>query len=229
MEILRRDFIYIWYYFSIQLEQVFFYWVLGMVIGSAISVFGKGKIHSAFQALGKKKPGVLGLIPASLLGIASPLCMYGTIPIAASFSQKGMKDDMLAAFMMSSNLLNPQLLITSGILGAGYHRGASLRIRRRYGSSAVAVARIRHEHRFCGGVYDHRTCDQDYQSGSAEDRAGGEKICPLSGLCDPYLPGDRTGSGSDSLKPFIKRMENDKGQVLDSEADPSYNIYEDRN
>ena len=99
-------------------EQVFFYWVLGMVIGSAISVFGKGKIHSAFQALGKKKPGVLGLIPASLLGIASPLCMYGTIPIAASFSQKGMKDDMLAAFMMSSILLNPQLLITSGILGA---------------------------------------------------------------------------------------------------------------
>ena len=88
-----------------------------MVIGSAISVFGKGKIHSAFEALGKKKLGVLGLIPASLLGIASPLCMYGTIPIAASFSQKGMKDDMLAAFMMSSILLNPQLLITSGILG----------------------------------------------------------------------------------------------------------------
>ena len=117
MDILRREFIYVWYYFSIQLEQVFFYWVMGMVIGSAISVFGKGKIHSAFQALGKKRLGVLGLIPASLLGIVSPLCMYGTIPIAASFSQKGMKDDMLAAFMMSSILLSPQLLITSGILG----------------------------------------------------------------------------------------------------------------
>ncbi len=117
MEILRREFVYIWYYFSIQLEQVFFYWVVGMVIGSAVSVFGKGKIYSAFQGLGKKKLGVLGLIPASLLGIASPLCMYGTIPIAASFSQKGMKDDILASFMMSSILLNPQLLITSGILG----------------------------------------------------------------------------------------------------------------
>ena len=117
MEILRREFVYIWYYFSIQLEQVFFYWVVGIVIGSAVSVFGKGKIYSAFQDLGKKKLGVLGLIPASLLGIASPLCMYGTIPIAASFSQKGMKDDILASFMMSSILLNPQLLITSGILG----------------------------------------------------------------------------------------------------------------
>lgn len=117
MEILRREFVYIWYYFSIQMEQVFFYWVLGMVIGSAISVFGKGKIQSAFGVLGERRLGVLGLIPASLLGIASLLCMYGTIPIAASFSQKGMKDDLLAAFMMSSILLNPQLLITSGILG----------------------------------------------------------------------------------------------------------------
>ena len=118
MDILRREFVYVWYYFSIQLQQIFRYWVLGMVLGSAISVFGKNKIHSAFSALGDKKLGVLGLIPASLLGIASPLCMYGTIPIAASFSQKGMKDDMLAAFMMSSILLNPQLLIYSAALGS---------------------------------------------------------------------------------------------------------------
>lgn len=118
MDILKREFVYVWYYFSVQLEQIFRYWVLGMVLGSAISVFGKNKIHSAFSALGDKKLGVLGLVPASLLGIASPLCMYGTIPIAASFSQKGMKDDMLAAFMMSSILLNPQLLIYSGALGS---------------------------------------------------------------------------------------------------------------
>jgi len=43
--------------------------------------------------------------------------MYGTIPIAASFSEKGMKDDWLAAFMMSSILLNPQLMIYSAALG----------------------------------------------------------------------------------------------------------------
>jgi hypothetical protein len=61
--------------------------------------------------------GLFGLIPASLLGIASPLCMYGTIPIAASFSEKGMRDDYLAAFMTSSILLNPQLLIYSAALG----------------------------------------------------------------------------------------------------------------
>lgn len=49
--------------------------------------------------------GIFVIIPANLIGIASLLCLYGTIPIAASFSQKGMCDDYLAAFMMSSATL----------------------------------------------------------------------------------------------------------------------------
>ena len=59
----------------------------------------------------------LYLVLFSAFGIASPLCMYGTIPIAASFSRSGMKDDWLAAFMMSSIPLNPQLIIYSAALG----------------------------------------------------------------------------------------------------------------
>ena len=117
MEVLRREFVYLWYYFTLQLQQIFPYWVVGMVLGSAISVFAKGKIHMLFGKLQTKKLGVLGLVPASLLGIASPLCMYGTIPLAASFSRMGMKDDLLASFMMSSILLNPQLIIYSAALG----------------------------------------------------------------------------------------------------------------
>lgn len=117
MDILRREFIYIWYYFSVQFEQIFGYWVLGMLIGSAVSVFAKDTIHSAFRSLQGKRLGVFGIVAASALGIASPLCMYGTIPIAASFSRSGMKDDWLAAFMMSSILLNPQLIIYSAALG----------------------------------------------------------------------------------------------------------------
>lgn len=116
-DIIKREFIYIWYYFDVQLRQIFVYWVLGIVIGSAVSVFGKDKIHKIFSSIQDKHLGVIGIIPASLLGILSPLCMYGTIPIAASFSQKGMRDDYLAAFMMSSILLNPQLLMYSAALG----------------------------------------------------------------------------------------------------------------
>lgn len=105
-ELLHREIIYLWYYFSVQLEQIAGYWVLGMLIGSAVSVFAKDHIHNLFRSLQDKK-----------LGIASPLCMYGTIPIAASFSKSGMKDDWLAAFMMSSILLNPQLILYSAALG----------------------------------------------------------------------------------------------------------------
>ncbi len=123
-EILQREAVYLWYYFTIQLEQIFPYWVLGMLLGSAISVFAKGKIHTMMGRLQTKRLGFLGVVPASILGIASPLCMYGTIPLAASFSKMGMKDDLLAAFMMSSILLNPQLIVYSAALG-----GTALTIR----------------------------------------------------------------------------------------------------
>lgn len=117
LEIIEREIIYISYYFMVQFRQIFVYWVLGMVIGSLISVFAKDAIHSLFAGLKDKKMGIWGVIPASLLGTLSPLCMYGTIPIAASFSRQGMRDDWLAAFMMSSILLNPQLMLYSTALG----------------------------------------------------------------------------------------------------------------
>lgn len=117
IDILRREVIYLWYYFSLQLEQIFGYWVLGMVLGSVIAVFAKDHIHGLFRSMHGKRLGVLGIVAASVLGIASPLCMYGTIPLAASFSDSGMEDDWLAAFMMSSILLNPQLILYSIALG----------------------------------------------------------------------------------------------------------------
>ena len=117
LEIISRESIYLWYYFSTLFEQIFWYWVLGMLIGSFISVFGKAKIHSLMVAVNRKNLGLFGLIPASIIGIASPLCMYGTIPIAASFSEKGVRQDWLAAFMMSSIMLNPQLILYSAALG----------------------------------------------------------------------------------------------------------------
>ena len=118
VEALHREWVYLWYYITILLRQIAPYWALGIVIGSAVSVFGKQKIHKIFAAMQGKRLGLFALLPASLLGIASPLCMYGTAPIAASFAEKGMRSDWLAAFMMSSVLLNPQLLIYSAALGS---------------------------------------------------------------------------------------------------------------
>lgn len=117
IDILHREFVYLWYYFDVQLRQILWYWVLGIVLGSCVSVFLKDRIHGLFSSMSKSKMGLVGIVPASLLGIASPLCMYGTIPLAASFSRSGMRDEWLASFMMCSILLNPQLIIYSTALG----------------------------------------------------------------------------------------------------------------
>ena len=60
LDILSREFVYLWYYFELQLRQIFPYWVLGMVIGSVISVFGKGAIHRLFGSIQDKSWGRWG-------------------------------------------------------------------------------------------------------------------------------------------------------------------------
>ncbi|MCH5284719.1 MAG: permease [Akkermansiaceae bacterium] len=99
-----------------QALQILPYWALGILLGSAISVFGKEKLHRLLGGV-QARPG--GLVLASAIGIASPLCMYGTIPIAAALAHQGARQDTLAAFMMSSVLLNPQLLVYTASLGEG--------------------------------------------------------------------------------------------------------------
>ncbi len=91
-EIIKREAVYLWYYFDLQFRQILPYFLVGIVLGSVISAFVKDKIHGLCRSIGNKRLGILGVIPASILGIASPLCMYGTIPLAASFSKSGIKD-----------------------------------------------------------------------------------------------------------------------------------------
>ena len=82
-----------------------------------ISVFFKDIIHNQMRKMKGDGSSFVGIVFASFLGVLSPLCMYGTIPIAASFSKGGVRDEWLASFMMSSILLNPQLIIYSAALG----------------------------------------------------------------------------------------------------------------
>ncbi len=51
MELVHMELIYIWYYFTVQFEQIFGQWVLGMLIGPAVPVFAKNAIHNAFRSL----------------------------------------------------------------------------------------------------------------------------------------------------------------------------------
>lgn len=117
-EILYREFVYLAYYFEIQFTQIAGYYLFGIVSGSLISVFLKKRILSAMEAVGRYSDGFLALVLSSAFGIASPLCMYGTIPIAASLAKGGICHPALASFMMSSILLNPQLIVYSAALGS---------------------------------------------------------------------------------------------------------------
>lgn len=117
MEILQRELTYVWYYADVQFRQIIGYWAAGILIGSMVSVFIKDRIHGLLRKMGNSRFGAVGWVFASLLGIASPLCLYGTVPLAASVSRGGLRDDWLAAFMMTSILLNPQLIVYSAALG----------------------------------------------------------------------------------------------------------------
>ncbi len=53
-DVLHRESDYIWYYFSIPLEQIIRYWIFGIAIGSLISRFAKGKRHKVFGGMRDK-------------------------------------------------------------------------------------------------------------------------------------------------------------------------------
>ena len=108
----------IFYLVIFQFKAIFLYWFAGVVAGSAASVFAAEKINSLIGRAGKRGYGLLAAIPAALLGTASPVCMYGTIPLIAVLGKKGVSQYLLVAFMVSSILINPNLFIFSFALGA---------------------------------------------------------------------------------------------------------------
>ena len=102
-----------------QLKQIAPYWALGLIAGSLVSVFLSEKITGKMAVLSTGRLWFFPVCIASFLGIVSPLCMYGTVPVMAALGKKQVPQHLLAAFMISSVLLNPNLFIMSFNLGIG--------------------------------------------------------------------------------------------------------------
>ncbi|MCL2851954.1 MAG: permease [Defluviitaleaceae bacterium] len=100
-----------------QLRELAPYWASGLIVGSLVSVYLSERIGAKMAGLGSGRFRGLAVCGAAALGIASPLCMYGTVPVIAAFARKGVPQHLLAAFMISSVLLNPNLLLLSFVLG----------------------------------------------------------------------------------------------------------------
>jgi uncharacterized membrane protein YraQ (UPF0718 family) len=64
------------------------------------------------------KAPVVSVISASIIGIISPLCTYGTIPVVIELYKSKVRIAPLIAFLAASSLMNPQLFIlTAGGIG----------------------------------------------------------------------------------------------------------------
>ncbi len=101
-----------------QFVQILPWWLLGGALGACVSAFAGPRLRFALGALGGRGHPAAKLALAAVLGAASPICMYGTIPLLVGFHVKGVPQNMLAAFMASSVLINPNLFVFSLALGA---------------------------------------------------------------------------------------------------------------
>lgn len=90
------------------------YIVLGVVIAEIL----KYTPWTRFVTKAINRSPISSVVISASLGILSPLCTYGTIPIVINLYRSGVSLAPLLAFLSASSLMNPQLfLITWGGLG----------------------------------------------------------------------------------------------------------------
>lgn len=89
-----------------------------VVIGVFLAEILKYTSWAEFVQKVIKKVPALSVVMASVLGIVSPLCTFGTIPVVMSLYKKRTPLAPLITFLSASTLINPQLfLITWGSFG----------------------------------------------------------------------------------------------------------------
>jgi uncharacterized membrane protein YraQ (UPF0718 family) len=91
------------------------YVVVGVLLGEALRYTPATRL---LERACRRRP-ALAVLLSALLGAASPLCTYGTVPVVLELLRAGVPVGPLATFLATSSLMNPQLLlITWGGLGA---------------------------------------------------------------------------------------------------------------
>lgn len=101
----------------IQLKAVGPFWVAGLIVGSLISTYLTQEMIGKVYRMREGSFSLVSATVAALIGTASPLCMYGTIPVIMALGRKCVPQATLTAFMMSSILLNPNIFFLTFALG----------------------------------------------------------------------------------------------------------------
>lgn len=94
--------------------QLFGYAAVGALLGEILKFTSWTKL--IYRGINASKH--LSILIATILGILSPLCTYGTIPVVITLYRGGVSMVPLLSFLSASSLMNPQLFImTWGGLG----------------------------------------------------------------------------------------------------------------
>jgi uncharacterized membrane protein YraQ (UPF0718 family) len=97
-----------------ELWQLLPYVVLGVLASEGLRYTPVSRLLER----GCRRHPLVAIPAAALLGIISPLCTYGTVPVVLQLLRAGVPIAPLATFLSASSLMNPQLLlITWGGLG----------------------------------------------------------------------------------------------------------------
>lgn len=96
------------------LRQLLPYVVAGCFLGELLKFTSWTKLVYRFT----RRFRFLAILAADVLGILSPLCTYGTVPVLISLYGGGVSLGPLIAFLAASSMMNPQLFVmTVGGLG----------------------------------------------------------------------------------------------------------------
>lgn len=92
---MRRELIYIWYYFDVQLRQIFWYWVLGILLSALFQRYVPQDLMT--ELFGGNE--AFGVLMAATIGVPLYACGGGTIPLLQSWLLDGMSMGSAGAFM----------------------------------------------------------------------------------------------------------------------------------
>lgn len=89
-----------------------------LMVGAAAGELLKYTSWTRLVYKGVSNAPLLSTFAAVILGMVSPLCTYGTVPVVLQLRKAGIHISPLAAFLAASVMMNPQLfIITLGGLG----------------------------------------------------------------------------------------------------------------
>ena len=97
LDVLHREFVYIWYHFDVQLRQIFWYWVLGILLSALFQRYVPQDLMT--DLFGGNE--AFGVLMAATIGVPLYACGGGTIPLLQSWLLDGMSMGSAGAFMIT--------------------------------------------------------------------------------------------------------------------------------